>query len=133
MKIFLDDIRDPKDCAKYMHRRIGAFNPLYLEDWVIARNYDEFINIIQTYYEIITHISYDHDLADGHYTGEMYKSLDEYYESIKSVKEKTGLDCAKFMKSFYDDINLSYPTMFVHSMNPVGTEAIINLFVGKYE
>lgn len=37
-------------------------------------------------------------------------------------------ECAKFMKQYYEEKGWSFPTMFVHSMNPVGTENIINLF-----
>lgn len=43
MKIFLDDVRIPEDCAKYMYTRIGPENIRYLDkDWVICKNYDEF-------------------------------------------------------------------------------------------
>ena len=38
MKVFLDDVRNPKDCVTYMHQRIGDKNPIYLEEWVIAKN-----------------------------------------------------------------------------------------------
>ena len=40
--LFLDDWRDPEDCFEYMHL------PEYItENWVIVRNYDEFVKIIQ--------------------------------------------------------------------------------------
>jgi hypothetical protein len=128
MKLFLDDIRSPSDCARYMHNRIGKLNPIYLEgNWYIVRNYDEFCKAIEKYHQDITHISFDHDLADGHYNEAMYESEEQYYKNIEETKEKTGLDCAKFFKEFYKDKQV-WPTMFVHSMNPIGTQAIINLF-----
>jgi len=127
MKLFLDDVRDPQHCTGYMKVRIGALISLYKEEWEIVRNYEQFISAINDHARQITHISYDHDLADEHYTGEMYVGEQSYYESIKGT-EKTGLDCAKYMKWFYDENKIAYPVMFVHSMNPVGMQAIINVF-----
>jgi hypothetical protein len=132
MKIFLDDIRDPKECLGYMYRRIGSLNPIYSEGgWYIVRNYDEFIKAINSYYKDITHVSFDHDLADEHYTPEEYwndfEKSKEYQESRNYV-ENTGYDCAEWLKKFYKDNNLELPIMFVHSMNPVGTQNIINVF-----
>lgn len=128
MKVFLDDVRIPKDCINYMYRRIGALNSIYLEEWVVVKNYNDFIEIIINNYNDITHISYDHDLADEHYTKDMYSGEEKYNKHYDSFKEKTGLDCAKFVKTFYNNNNLELPIMFVHSMNPVGTQNIINLF-----
>lgn len=128
MKLFLDDIRVPMNCVGYMYKRIGTKNILYTEDWVIVRNYDEFISMIEAYHREITHISYDHDLAEGHYHESMDRSKEEYEKHLENVKEKTGYDCAKYMKTFYETNNIPFPVMFVHSMNPVGTERIVNLF-----
>jgi len=117
MKIFLDDIRCPSECASYMHKRIGKLNPIYLEgNWYVVRNYEQFQQAVIDHSNIITHVSFDHDLADEHYHSSM---------------EKTGYDCAKWLKEYYDFREKSLPTMFVHSMNPVGTENIINLFKTK--
>ena len=128
MKLFLDDVREPQHCVGYMYRRIGSLNPIYLEnDWNVVRNYEQFISAINDHFNEITHISFDHDLADEHYHDDMYKSEDDYYKSIEGT-EKTGLDCAKYMKWFYAENKKPWPVMFVHSMNPVGTEAIINVF-----
>jgi hypothetical protein len=127
MKLFLDDIRNPQDCFGYMFHRIGFRQEIYQEDWFVVRNYDEFVKAIHDNYNLITHISFDHDLAVEHYTDKMYDSMEEYYKSIEGT-EKTGFDAAKYMKEFYDSNDVKYPIMFVHSMNPVGTQNIINLF-----
>lgn len=37
--------------------------------------------------------------------------------------------CAKWTKEFYAEQNKELPTIFVHSMNPVGTKNILNLFL----
>ena len=95
---------------------------------MIDKNYNDFIEIITNNYNDITHISYDHDLADEHYTKDMYSGEEKYNKYYDSFKERTGLDCAKFVKTFYHNNNLELPTMFVHSMNPVGTQNIINLW-----
>lgn len=131
MKIFLDDVRNPKDCLSYMHTRIGKLNPIYDEDWVIIRNYEDFTEVIEQAHLLeqdITHISFDHDLADEHYSygRDTAQAWTEYHSD--EGHEKTGLDCAEFVKDFYKQNGLKLPIMFVHSMNPVGTQNIINLF-----
>jgi hypothetical protein len=126
MKVFLDDVRIPMDCIPYMYKRIGNLNPIYLEKWEIVRSYEEFVKFVSENYMNITHISFDHDLADEHYNPAMYDSAEEY--SKLEFKEKTGYDCAIWLKNYYAEKSISLPIMFVHSMNPVGTENIINVF-----
>ena len=121
MKLFLDDVRNPSECVGWMYKRIGALNPIYLEEWEVAKNYEQFISVINDHARKITHISFDHDLADVHYDPRTWTESFVY-------QEKTGFDCAKYMKWFYDENRIPYPIMFVHSMNPIGTERIINRF-----
>ena len=121
MKLFLDDVRHPQDCLMYMHRRIGKLNPIYAEEWVIVRNYVEFCATVKENVDIITHISFDHDLADIHYDPTTWTESFIYHE-------ETGYDCALYVKEYYAMVNNDLPIMFVHSMNAVGTERIINLF-----
>ena len=129
MKLFLDDIRSPEQCAKYMLTRIGPLNPIYLEgDWYIVRNYGQFKTAIMKYIDEITHISFDHDLADDHYDESMYQGKEQYETHLAKSKEKTGHDCAKWTKEYYTEKSKGLPVMFVHSMNPIGTENIINVF-----
>lgn len=129
MKVFLDDIRIPQECINYMHKRIGHLNPIYLEEWVIVRNYIEFIKVISNNVDIITHISFDHDLGEDIAQYEFQNGLYSKRQSKKRKKEvMSGYDCAKWLKNFYNMKNKSLPIMFVHSMNPVGTQNIINLF-----
>lgn len=132
MKIFLDDIRYPKECLGYMHRRIGEDSLLYLTDWFIVRNYNEFVDVINKNYLDISHISFDHDLADEHMQ-DYYKNQVNGENTIEysNFKEKTGVSCAEYIKEFYNKNNMKYPKMYVHSMNPVGTQNIINVFKQK--
>ena len=137
MKIFLDDYRVPLDCVSYMHQRIGKLNPIYLEEWKVVKNYSEFTQFITQAIESgkeITHVSFDHDLADEHYTPEEYwQDFDKSkeYQEKQRYKEKTGLDCARWFKDLYIQENKQLPIIFVHSMNPIGTQNIINIFKDK--
>ena len=87
-KLFIDDIR----------------NPLSNTEWIIARSFDEAIDIIHKKGELPIHISFDHDLGN------------EF--------EKTGYDIAKWIVE--QDMNGIYTLDFntftfnVHSANPVG-------------
>lgn len=121
MKVFLDDVRMPEACIHYMYKRIGKDNPIYLEDWEIVRTYENFCKIVEENIGEITHISFDHDLADVFYNP---KTKQEYF----AYGEKTGYDCAVFLKNLYNELKLNLPILYVHSMNPVGTQNIINLF-----
>lgn len=121
-KLFLDDIRMPGNCLSYMHLRIGAKNPIYLEDWEIVRNYDEFVDCIEKK-GLPTHVSFDHDLAEVHYDHETW------IEGFKYTEE-TGNDCAKWLVEYVRKNNLELPICFVHSMNPVGTENIKRTLYG---
>lgn len=126
MKIFLDDVREPEECSKYMHTRIGPLNILYTKEWMVVRTYKDFCHAITTHINEITHVSFDHDLADCWQLKEQ-EDPDQWFDFAGNV-EYTGLDCAKFLKKAYSENNLPLPVMFVHSMNPIGTKRIIDLF-----
>jgi hypothetical protein len=131
IKIFLDDVRDPHDCLTYMHTRIGALNVLYDDpDWIIVKNYPEFVKALDTHKGKINCISYDHDLADGHYHKNLHDGVFDYESEDFASDDynKTGYHCAQYFKKVYDEEQLNYPLQFVHSMNTVGTQNIINLF-----
>lgn len=115
MKLFLDDLRtldmiypdqDPKE-------------------WVIVRNYHEFINYIQKF-GLPEFISFDHDLGFEHTRW--------YFEngghdnppdpSVADFTEKTGYDCAKWLVNYCVDNNKMVPIWYVHSHNPVGATNI---------
>lgn len=123
-RIYLDDIRTPTD-----------------KDWLIVRNYYEFINLVTNIgLENIKTISLDHDLGDT--------AIKEYYNNVSknykldydNIEEKTGYDVAKWLvNKFYDDnderINMVrsekkkhpfiFPDVFVHSANPIGSANIM--------
>lgn len=131
-RLFLDDYRIPMDCAKYMYTRLGHDNYghknfEYLKDWVIVRNYPEFVAWI-TKNGLPDLISFDHDLADGHYHKNMQEGILNYNtEDFNDDYNKTGFHCAKWLVDYCCDHRIPSPRFFVHSMNPVGTENIQSL------
>jgi hypothetical protein len=118
--LFLDDFRIPADVILY--------NPRYQyyvdRDWVIVRNYDEFVKIIEER-GIPQAVSLDHDLADEHYAvGDLGKTV-----NYNEFTEKTGYHCAKWLIEYCIDNNKELPkVIFIHSMNPAGAQNIKSLF-----
>lgn len=129
-KLFLDDIRFPTDCLGYMHQRIGKLNPIYLEEWVVVRNYEEFVETIRTQ-GIPRFVSFDHDLAPDHYRVPF--EAWELDPSLENLPEKTGNDCAKWLIEYCKEQKHSIPSCFIHSMNPVGSSRIHETLNKKYE
>lgn len=93
--LFLDDEREP----------------IPDRSWVIVRNYEQAIAIVQSH-GIPTFISFDHDLGTG----------------------KTGYDFAKYLVEYdLDRYGKGFPEGFdftVHSANPIGKQNIEGLLNG---
>lgn len=115
-KLFLDDYRIPLNAYSYTK------NQIYLFNWDVVTNYDEFVNYI-TNKGIPEVISFDHDLADEHYTPEENIEYNKF-------KEKTGYDCAKWLADYCINNNLVFPEyVLIHSMNPYGSLNIESIFL----
>ena len=123
MKIYLDDVRTPKD-----------------KDWVVVRDYHQLVNLVQNVgIRNIGTISLDHDLGDS--------AMNEYHTNVSpnfkldynNISEKTGYDAAKFLvDEFYskypERLDMDYfakkeepimfPIVLVHSANPIGSANI---------
>ena len=124
IKIYLDDVRTPKDST-----------------WILVRTFDQFVNKVN---EIglanIESISLDHDLGDS--------AMSEYHRNVSpnftlnydNILEKTGYDCAKWLVNTFYDRNpdwaakpravkrakvLPFPTVYTHSANPIGSANIM--------
>ena len=111
-KLFLDDLRIPKDAIGLVPDIMNKF--YWSNDWIIVRNFWEFCNYIQKF-GLPDYISFDHDLADNHY--------DINYEFSEN-DEKTGYECAKWLVDWCFDNKKLLPDFFVHSANPVGKQNI---------
>ena len=105
LRLYLDDIRTPKD-----------------PEWIVARNYDEFVKQIKLHglgsFEVI---SLDHDLGEG--------AMVEYYTNVKNnytldynnIKERTGMDCCHYLVSESMNEKIPLPQVYIHSANPIGS------------
>jgi hypothetical protein len=124
--LFLDDVRHPKDAYEYTN-----FKLFIKQEWNIVRNYNEFVEWITTN-GMPDFISFDHDLADSHYTPEHlwcdYAKSKEWQDK-QIHTEKTGYECAKWLLEYITDNHPKYelPQYYSHSMNPVGKDKIITL------
>lgn len=103
VKVFLDDERNPED-VKWINLPEG--------EWLIVRDYLDFVTKVSGLYESPEFISFDHDLGFGH--------------GIPDNRAKTGLDCAQWLVFFLLERKWPLPPFAVHSMNPVGKANIEN-------
>ena len=130
--LFLDDIRVPRASFDYTKDEI------YInQTWDIVRDFNQFIEHI-TENGLPELISFDHDLADEHYTPSKYwhdYEASKKYQEQQNYKEKTGFDCAKWLIDYCMDNDLKLPSYLSHSMNPVGRDNILGILNNykKYE
>jgi len=119
--LFLDDVREPINAFGYTR-----FHMFYEDEWTIVRNYDEFVDTIKIAWEKYSHfpeiVAFDHDLADEHYGA----------PPTAMFKEKTGMDCAKWLVNFCIEKDLKLPRWYCHSMNPTGRDNI-NYFLRNFK
>ena len=101
--LFLDDVRFP-------HQIDWVKIPTV--DWIIVRNYDQFVKTI-TDKGLPQRVSFDHDLDFDHY-------MHDWKTEDPGSDAKTGMDCVKWLVEYCDKHNKSFPTHYMHSMNPVG-------------
>lgn len=120
--LWLDDYRNP-----FLNIEGKVPNIDGVIEWVL--NYDEFTLWINKF-GLPDVISFDHDLADEHYTPEEFwfpYEKSKEYQDAQIYKEKTGMDCAKFLVDYCIDNNVKLPNFYVHSANPVGANNILGL------
>lgn len=125
-KLYLDDRRNPK--ASYDKTK----NKIYLEDWVVVRNYNEFVAMI-TSGGIPEIISFDHDLAEEHliYFFENGGHKNPPDPLNVNFSEKTGYDCALWLLDLCEAHNMKFPDFLIHSANPIGSSNISNLILTR--
>jgi len=122
MKLFLDDIRIPRDVFTYIR------NSIYLEtDWIIVRDYDSFVKFI-TENGLPDLITFDHDLGIEHYPKLKNPNWSKEPINYDKFSEKTGYDCAKWLMNYILDNNIKkLPEILIHTQNPVGGKNIKGL------
>jgi len=124
IKLYLDDVRTPKDPNNAWVDGIPQ--------WEVVRSYDEFVAHIKLNgldaYEVI---SLDHDLGDS--------AMNEYYNNVhpnytldySNIKEKTGMDCAKWLVMESMRTGIPLPQIYTHSANPIGSANIMG-YINNY-
>ena len=125
-KLFLDDIRIPKDAIGLVPSNMNQF--YWENDLDVVKNYSEFCDYIQKYGSP-DFVSFDHDLADDHYndlfSDENWSKNDtDVVLKYDDYKEKTGYECAKWLVDYCLENGLQLPDYVVHSANPVGKKNI---------
>lgn len=131
-KIYLDDIRTPIEST-----------------WIVVRDYDEFINKVNELgLENIQTVSLDHDLGDTAMREYYTNVTDNFFIDYNNIKEKTGLDVAKFLvETFYlknpsrlsmsgsqkRNEKFNFPKVTVHSANPIGAHNIMGYINNFYK
>lgn len=134
IRIYLDDVRTPHPDP------IGG-------DWIVVRNYDEFVSKVQEIgLKNIHTISLDHDLGDTA-VQEYYRVKKTYSIDYDNIEEKTGYDCAKWLVDHFYDTNpkrlemdhftrksipIMFPTVYTHSANPIGSANIMGYINNFY-
>ena len=121
ISIYLDDQRTPLE------------SPSANTEWVVVKNFEEFVDLVEkTGLDNIEIISLDHDLdfsATRHYAEEVRKT---YVIDYSKIKEKTGLDAAKWLIEHSKSTGQPLPQCYTHSANPIGSGHImgyINLYL----
>lgn len=128
IRLFLDDVRVPENCLLYMHTRINNISLYRASNWVIVRNFEDFTEAVKYNYPAIELISLDHDLGEDVAIENRELGLSKRAARKSKKFVKSGYDCAVWLKQFYKEKNVTLPPIIVHSMNPVGTENIKNVF-----
>jgi hypothetical protein len=114
-KIYLDDVRTPIE-----------------NDWVVVRSYDEFVNTISEIgLDNIDLISLDHDLGDTAMHEWYTNVVNNYTINYDNIKEKTGMDCAKWLVEQWLD-GKKVCAVKVHSANAVGSANIMG-YINNYK
>lgn len=112
MKLFLDDLRTV-DMSHNQNKGLGV-----IDDFVIVRNDIDFYQIVDSNFNDIELVSFDHDLAcfkgswmvgDGH--------------------EFTGKTACQYLIDKCLEYNTKFPDWYVHTDNTKGKENIIGLIL----
>lgn len=114
MKIYLDDVRTPID-----------------PDWIVVRNYDEFVNKIEELgLENIELISLDHDLGDSAMKEWHNNVAKNYTLNYENITEKTGMDCTKWLVEQWMN-GKPICNVMVHSANAIGSANMMG-YINNY-
>lgn len=100
--LFLDDYRFPN--------HVSWVNLPKIDNWIIARNYLEFISIVKAN-GMPKFVSFDHDLDRDTNMVVITRKQGE----LDGVNMGNGLDCAKWLVNYCNENKLTFPEWAVHS------------------
>jgi hypothetical protein len=106
MKVFIDDLRTV-DMSHNSEKGLGE-----ITDFVIARNDNDFINLVDNHINDISLVSFDHDLA-----------------CFKDGNEFTGKTACEYLIDKCIDSGRKFPDWYVHTDNTCGRQNIIGLIL----
>lgn len=115
--LFLDDERFPRQVT---------WVDLPLVQWLIVRNYNDFLRIIKDK-GLPQRISFDHDLCWQDQNAGIVVTGGGFSIDYSVYKERTGYDCAKWLVNYCLDKNLPLPEFYIHTFNTVGGQNIKSL------
>ena len=123
--LFLDDERRPQN----------VFWVTIPENvpWTIVTNYQQFKDAVLKN-GIPKFVSFDHDLANEHYSMTEDKVNSSSYEDVvDSYDEKTGYDCLKWLiNDILAPSTLPFPNYALHTMNTIGKDNM-EKFINQYK
>ena len=107
VKLYLDDVRMPSQSG-YKDN-----------EWVVVRNYADFVSAIEKHFSNLEVASFDHDLSDFDSEG----------------NEMTGYSCIKWLCDYIQDNNLDISNLRLnfHTSNPVGKENMASYWNNFYK
>lgn len=122
--IYLDDVRTPLNLNNEWFEGIP--------EWTVVRNYDEFVaKVTEIGLENINLISLDHDLGDTAMM-EWHNNVYHHFKlDYNNIKEKTGMDCAKWLVEQWMD-GAPICRVMVHSANAIGASNIMG-YINNYK
>jgi len=117
--LFLDD-----DLTRIPHKLTWIKLPLV--NWVIVRNYDEFVKYIK-HNGLPTRVSFDHDLGATAYQEFHRANNSDKIINYNNIEEKTGYDAAKWLAELCVDTKTPIPEYYVHTLNNIGRLNIVSI------
>lgn len=132
--LWLDDFRNPYEND---FNWVSQYVPEYKKfDIYWVKNYHEFVIWISD--NGLPHtIAFDHDLACEHYAPqEFYSEKYNDWATSQNFKEKTGLDCAKWLVNHCIENYYTLPEWVIQSANLAGVDNInsyLNTFLKYYK
>ena len=119
--LFLDDLRQPVDAWLYEKGR-SLFEGSGIVEWVIVRNYDDFVRVIQAF-GMPDVISFDHDLHFEHIRHFCEVTCVTGVIEYGNFRHKTGKSCAEYVMNRIKAGDKK-PAFYVHSANDEGRAEI---------